>query len=107
MRIQQGKEATTDSERVRQTSSSENLASEYVTGADDDDNNDDNENSDDDINMETRSDIVVIKSKSDNSYDVFENINLDDETKGLLFGNSIDQKVKSQFFTLSHLFFLL
>lgn len=85
VKIQQGKEPV--STKNNASSSTENMSKEQ----DDFDNS--KENSDDDVNFETRSDVVVIKNKSDNSCDVFENINLDEETKGLLFGNSIDQKV--------------
>lgn len=87
VKIQQGKENNKKSGKKKVDSSNENFNEEECSADESD------EGSDADVNVETRSDEVVIKTKSDNSYDVFENINLDDETKGLLFGNSIDQKV--------------
>lgn len=91
VKIQKGKEDV----KGGNSQSSENL------NADQDNKDNSDDDSDGGVNFETRSDVVVIKTKTDNSYDVFENITLDDETKGLLFGNSIDQKVKKYFFKYS------
>lgn len=92
LKIQAGKESAA---AANGDASSVDSAS---TSGDENESGKRNENEDEDDDAGVRfdaksADTVVIKTKSDNSYDVFENINLDDETKGLLFGKSIDQKV--------------